>query len=180
MKIYLCGSVGSGKSTIARKLASQTGWPAWSLDDITWVRGPVAQKRPEKDRIARVNEICQRQNFIVEGAQLGWIGKTTIFERADLCILLEPSIKKVRWQIDSRFVKQLLHLEHADYQPTWQGLKDMHRWQHQYNQNDRQKVRLLIAQAAKTPTICANFAEVQQAVLRFSEKGGQEHDDKRI
>ncbi|HAT55089.1 MAG TPA: DNA topology modulation protein FlaR [Lactobacillus sp.] len=164
MKVYICGSVGSGKTTAARRLSEQTKWPNWSLDDLTWIREPVAKKRSEQERIAMVNEICQREDFIIEGAQLGWIGKTTLFDVADLLIVLEPRPLLVRWRIDSRFVKQCLHVEKAAYQPTWQGLKDMHRWQRQYDQTDKWRIRDLVNQAKKTVTVCHDFEDVWQAV----------------
>ncbi len=42
MKLYLTGSVASGKSTLARQIAARTGIPCHSLDEVVYVPDPGA------------------------------------------------------------------------------------------------------------------------------------------
>lgn len=61
MKLYLTGSVASGKSTLARQIAARTGIPCHSLDEVVYVPDPGApsgnRKRPEAERDALFAEI---------------------------------------------------------------------------------------------------------------------------
>lgn len=80
-KIRIVGSVGSGKTTLARKLALQKGISMYSLDDLVWSRSTIVDCRNSEERDAKLQSILSEPSWIIEGAHLGWSLKT--FEEAD-------------------------------------------------------------------------------------------------
>lgn len=60
------GNAGSGKSTMARRLAGGNGTMILSLDEIAWEEGTV--RRPSEESVALLNAfVVQNDNWIIEG-----------------------------------------------------------------------------------------------------------------
>jgi adenylate kinase family enzyme len=67
-KIHVIGSVGSGKTTLARKLSAQLAVPHYELDNVVWERRPHGdRRRTEKERDALLQEIIASDSWIIEG-----------------------------------------------------------------------------------------------------------------
>lgn len=130
-KIRIVGSVGSGKTTLARKLALQKGIDMYSLDDVVWSRGPEGDIRnSDEQRDAEMVDILLQPNWIIEGSHLGWSMKT--FEEADQIIFLHPSLPIRIYRISSRFFKQKRGIEETSYTPTWRMYGRMFKWTYQF------------------------------------------------
>ncbi|WP_248137593.1 AAA family ATPase [Bacillus infantis] len=126
-KIHVIGSVGSGKTTLARKLSAQLGIPHYELDNVVWERGPHGDKRrTEKERDALLQEIISSDNWIIEGVHHTWIMES--LRQADQIILLDPPNRQRIYRIIKRFIKQKLHMEKANYKPTLEMFRKMFRW----------------------------------------------------
>ncbi|MEU7793134.1 adenylate kinase [Micromonospora tulbaghiae] len=84
-RILVEGIHGSGKSTLAAHLAQRFGLPWHPVDDLLWEPGwvevPVAEQR------RRIEAICRRDRWIVDGAYHGW--RDVVLGRADLVIGLD-------------------------------------------------------------------------------------------
>jgi adenylate kinase family enzyme len=53
-KIHIIGSVGSGKTTLARTLSSYLNFPFYELDNVVWIRHQSGDvRRSEKERSAK-------------------------------------------------------------------------------------------------------------------------------
>ncbi|TYS51916.1 AAA family ATPase [Bacillus infantis] len=126
-KIHVIGSVGSGKTTLCRKLSAQLGIPHHELDNMVWERGPHGdRRRSEKERDALLKEITALDSWIIEGVHHTWIMES--LRQADQIILLDPPYSQRTNRIIKRFVKQKLHMEKANYKPTFEMFRKMFRW----------------------------------------------------
>ena len=66
MRIVLLGNAGSGKSTMARRLAAESPAARLSLDDIAWKDGP--ERRPLEESLAELRRFLDAHDaWIVEG-----------------------------------------------------------------------------------------------------------------
>ncbi|MFG2060927.1 AAA family ATPase [Micromonospora sp. NPDC048871] len=93
-RILVYGVHGSGKSTLAHRLAERLGLPWHPVDDLLWEPGwvevPVAVQR------SRIEAICRRERWILDGAYHGW--RDVPLSRADLVIGLDyPRGLSFRW-----------------------------------------------------------------------------------
>lgn len=85
-RVLLVGSPGAGKSTLAKKLAAQTGLPLIHLDDLYWDTGWV---RVERELwLTRLAEALAGEQWIIDGNY-----NSTLVQRltqADTVIILTP------------------------------------------------------------------------------------------
>lgn len=142
-KIRIIGAVGSGKTTLARKISLQKEIPMYSLDDIVWSRSPNGDVRnSEANRDASLERIVSQSSWIIEGAHLGWSRKT--FEEADQVILLHPNLMIRLYRITKRFILQKRGIEDASYFPTWRMYGRMFKWTYQYETFYKKQVRIML------------------------------------
>ncbi|MCF0092990.1 adenylate kinase [Micromonospora sp. MH99] len=99
-RILIYGVYGAGKSTLAARLAQRLGVPWYPVDDLLWLPGwvevPVAQQR------SRIEEICRRDSWILDGAYHGW--RDVPLARADLVVALDYP----RWRSFGRLLRRTL------------------------------------------------------------------------
>ncbi|MEU1591234.1 adenylate kinase [Micromonospora sp. NPDC005710] len=97
-RILVYGVYGSGKSTLAARLAEHLGLQWYPVDDLLWQPGwvevPVAQQR------SRIEEICRRDRWIIDGAYHGW--RDVPLARADLVVGLDYP----RWRSFGRLLRR--------------------------------------------------------------------------
>ncbi|MGB3260243.1 AAA family ATPase [Paenisporosarcina sp.] len=142
-KIRIVGSVGSGKTTLARKLARQKGIEMHSLDDVVWSRSEDGDIRnSEEIRDAQLADILSHSTWIIEGAHLGWSVKT--FEEADQIIFLHPRLSVRLYRISRRFYRQKRGIEQASYIPSWRMYGRMFKWTYQYETIYKKQVRKIV------------------------------------
>jgi adenylate kinase family enzyme len=128
VKIHIIGPVGSGKSTLAKQLAKNLDIPYFEIDNIVWERSPYGDTRRSDEEIGqRIANILKLDNWVIEGAHAhSWV--KPIINNANKIVYYEPS-KNVRlYRIHKRFVKQLLRIEKANYEPSFKMLKNMYEW----------------------------------------------------
>ncbi len=132
-KIHITGSVGSGKTTLAKKLSIELGIPYYEIDNIIFERhlsGDV--RRSDKEIVNILDEIVTGDAWILEGTcTKKWIVRS--FAAADCIILLDiPYLVRLK-RIIFRYLKQIVKLESANYQPTFSMLIQMFKWNHKFN-----------------------------------------------
>lgn len=129
MRMYIVGSVASGKSTLARQLSARTGVPCVHLDDVVYEpdsTDPAGnRKRPEAERERLFQEILAG-DFLIEDT-----GRAMFEEglrRAEQIVVLELPFRTRCRRIFTRHIRQTLGLEACGYRPSLRMVRDMFRW----------------------------------------------------
>lgn len=134
MKIYIIGSVGSGKTTLARKLASMLGLPHYETDNFVWSRSSDGDRRNSNEvRDVLFRDAIQQPGWIVEGVHLDWTEKG--FLEAEYIIFLDIPVKTRSLRIIKRYFRQILGIEQSNYKPTFTLFRRMFVW-NQYFENE--------------------------------------------
>lgn len=154
MKIYITGSVASGKSTLARKLSAVSGILCWHLDDVVYEKDPTGEwgnrKRPQEVREKIFAEILSG-DYIIEDT-----GREMFLEgmrRADQIVVLEIPLHVRYRRIILRHIKQVLGVEKSTYRPSLKMVRSMFRWAENFDSGaDGVKARIAPF-AGKTVTL---------------------------
>ena len=122
-KIYIVGTVGSGKSTFAHRLSIQYSIPHFELDNVVY---DGTRKRTENERDQLFNEILFQKDWVIED-----VGRPCFqagLKQADKVIYLNISPRTLKRRIVKRYLFQKCGLEKANYTPTLAMLKQMFEW----------------------------------------------------
>ncbi|MFD2132395.1 DNA topology modulation protein FlaR [Pseudogracilibacillus auburnensis] len=127
-RIHIIGSVGSGKTTLAKQLSLKFDIPFYELDNVVWVRHKSGDiRRTEHEKEECLHTIIQSDSWIVEGVHSEeWVANS--FLHADLIIFLDTKYSIRTYRIIMRFLKQKMRLEYANYKPTFQVFLNMFKW----------------------------------------------------
>lgn len=165
MKLYITGSVASGKSTLARRLEKETGVPCYHLDEVVYEDAPMAswgnKKRPLEERERRFHEILEKKSYIIEdaGRDCFLIG----MEQVDQVVVLEIPLALRFWRIIFRWTKQRLGLERCIYKPRLAMLKAMFRWARNYDV-DKDGTKSRIASFSEKAIFLHNAKEIKSYI----------------
>ena len=132
-KIHITGSVGSGKTTLAKKLSTELDIPYYEIDNIIFERhGTGDIRRSEKEIVNILDEIVSDDAWILEGTSTKeWVIRS--FAAADCIILLDvPYLVRLK-RIIFRYLKQIVKLESANYNPSFSMLIQMFKWNHKFD-----------------------------------------------
>lgn len=146
MKIYITGSIASGKTTLANKISEILSTDFFSLDEAVHKKDSSSPwgnvKRTPEERDAIFNSIISKDNWIIED-----VGRPCFeegFRQADTIILLEPETLIRNYRIVTRWLKQNLNIEKCIYKPGITMLKCMLKWSKDYDLGkDKLKERLI-------------------------------------
>lgn len=91
-KIHSIGSVGSGKTTLARKLSKTLQIPYYELDNVAWMRKESGDiLRTDEEKKEHLQTILQTNSWIIEGIhQEKWVVDS--FQQADCIIFLDTPL----------------------------------------------------------------------------------------
>ena len=133
-KIYIIGPVGSGKTTLAKKISSKLNIKMYELDKIVW-NDDENIKRTDEEVLKIFNEIIKQDSWIIED-----VGRTIFIDglkMADIVyyIDLKPIIIYKRCVL--RWIKQKIGTEPYNYKPTIKGLIQMIKWARQDIKNKK-------------------------------------------
>jgi len=149
MKIYIVGSVSSGKSTLAKKLSKALDIPYKSLDEVVHIPDKSSswgnRKREVEERDKLFYSIIQQPKWIIED-----VGRPCFEEglcKADIIVLLEIPTKIRNYRIIKRWINQRLGIEKCIYNPRYEMLKCMLKWAKDYDLGkDKLKDRISLYQ----------------------------------
>ena len=116
-KIHIMGCPGTGKSTLANKLASKINSQFYDLDDIIWLR-KYDKKRNVKEKKKLLEKIINNKRWVIEGVSRSWIKKS--LDKADLIIFLDLPIRIITY----RLVKRYLHRKFIKKSNNNESFKD--------------------------------------------------------
>ena len=88
-RIWVVGPCGSGKTTVAARLADALGIPPTHLDDIHWNPGWI-ETRPEEEREA-IGRVVERPSWVVDG-NYGRLRRPHL-DRVDLFVWLDLPLR---------------------------------------------------------------------------------------
>lgn len=133
MKIWMIGSVASGKTTLARKWQQELGIPYFELD--IFVHGPKEDrfKRSKKEQWHEIKEMDKAGNWIVEGTYRE--SYHDLFRLADWVIFLDPPLALRKKRIWRHYLKQKWGLEKSHYSSNLKMLQAMYRWTKAFEKN---------------------------------------------
>jgi adenylate kinase family enzyme len=142
-KIHIIGSVGSGKTTLARTLSSKIEIPYYELDNVVWQRAKTGDiRRSDQERDYYLNQITHSDYWIIEGVHYKWV--LSSFQEADLIIFLDTPFAKRKARIIKRFFLQKIGVEKANYRPTLTILKKMFTWNAHFEQVSKPEILNLL------------------------------------
>lgn len=127
-KIHIIGSVGSGKTTLAKELSLKLNIPFYELDNIVWKREKSGDiRRTDEERKKYLNSIIHSETWIIEGVHNeDWVANS--FYNAELIIFLDIEYPIRTYRIIKRFVLQKFKLEESNYKPTLKIFFNMFKW----------------------------------------------------
>lgn len=138
MRIYIVGSVASGKTTLAKAISKKTGVPYHSLDEVVHIRDKTKNsgnavgnsKRTVEQRDFIFNEIINSDEYIIEDTGRKYFESG--MAKADQIVLLEPPILVRNYRIIKRYIRQKLGIEQCGYIPSIKMCRLMFKWAKAY------------------------------------------------
>lgn len=126
-KVYIIGPVGSGKTTLAKRLSKEMNIDYYELDRVVWKYHPDGDiRRSDKEIDKLFSKILKKDNWIIENVGKVYFNKG--FEEADTIIYLKISRIVLYYRILKRWIKQNFGIEKTTYKPDFDMLKRMYMW----------------------------------------------------
>ncbi len=139
-KIYIMGCPGSGKTTLARKLAREYKISFYELDKIVWDDDNHVKR--EKDDISnRFHKILRKKSWIIED-----VGRNSFIDgRVEADIIYYIKISKIRayCRILKRWIRQKIGKEEYSYPPSLRQLFYYLSIVHSYFKKKKKKLKEL-------------------------------------
>lgn len=163
-RIHIIGSVGSGKTTLARTLATKFNIPHFELDNVVWKRDRSGNdirdiRRSDAERDEYLNNIVNLDFWIIEGAHHKWVSSS--FDNANLIIVLDTKYSIRIYRIIRRFILQKLRIEKANYKPTFKMLSKMFRWNAYFENESKQEILNMLNQYKDKLVIVKSNADIK-------------------
>jgi adenylate kinase family enzyme len=106
-RIAVVGTSGSGKTTMARRLAGQLGLPHVELDALFW--GPNWTPLPRELFRRRVEEALGGEAWTTDGNYS--VARDLIWGRADTVVWLDYALPVVLWRVTTRTIRRTARRE---------------------------------------------------------------------
>lgn len=158
MRLYIVGSVASGKTTLAIRLSKITGIHYTALDEIVHKPDMSSKwgnnKRTIEERDEMFSLILHQENWIIEDT-----GRSCFSEglkQADKIVLLDTSPLTRKCRIIFRWIKQRIGIENCSYIPSYVMLKSMFRWSKEYDNGKDGLHERIKPYQNKTIVLCNN------------------------
>jgi adenylate kinase family enzyme len=103
-KIAVVGTSGSGKTTVARRLAEHHGVPHVELDALHW--GPSWTPCPTEEFRARVERATSSPGWVADGSYHGKLGDS-VLEQADFIVWLDLPFRTIARRIWLRTLRRI-------------------------------------------------------------------------
>ena len=128
MRLFIIGAAGSGKTTLAKRIALSLGMEMTNLDDLFWVNNGknYGVKRPAKERDALLDTVLARESWIIEGAYVEWPRRG--IDKADLILFLDVGLRELRKRIIMRFILRKLGKDRENKIENLRSLTDLLAW----------------------------------------------------
>ncbi|QXE02187.1 DNA topology modulation protein FlaR [Terribacillus sp. DMT04] len=167
-KIHIVGSVGSGKTTLAREMTVQLTVPHYELDNMMWKRSPDGDvRRSEKLRRQILQDITSRESWIIEGVHTAdWIEES--LRQADLIIWLTPAPRVHNIRIAKRYLRQITGLEKANYTPSFRMFLKMFKWNRYFEKSNKPYIYDAFSKYGDKVMLVENKADVEAFIRNLN------------
>ncbi len=168
-RILVYGVTGSGKTTLAARLAAPTGIPWYSVDDLTWEPGWVPVPAEEQRR--RIQAICAGNRWILDTAYGDWLDVP--LARTELIVGLDYARRVslprlVRRTVSRAADRQLICNGNVE---TWRGMlaqDSILQWHFRSFTRKRLRMRAWAADPAMPATVlCGSPGDTERWVRAF-------------
>src|SRR5687768_2710628 len=95
-RVHIMGGQGSGKTTLARRVAALLDTPVYEMDWIGWER-ETGRERTEEEKLERVHAIAAGEAWVTEGTMLGWTDP--LLRAADTVVWLDVPWPVAVWRM---------------------------------------------------------------------------------
>jgi adenylate kinase family enzyme len=102
--VAVVGNTGSGKTTLARTLATRLDVPHVELDALFW--RPDWEMAPTEEFQAAVDELIASDGWVVDGNYFGALGER-VLARADLVVWMDPPLRTIMIRLLRRTVARI-------------------------------------------------------------------------
>jgi len=102
-RIYILGTIGSGKSFLAIRLSKILNIPHYDLDDIFFAK-KFNIRREEKERDRLFKKLCNKKKWIIEGVFSLWIEEG--IKKSDLVVFVNPKTLVLLYRTIKRYIKR--------------------------------------------------------------------------
>ena len=149
MRLYIVGSVASGKTTLAKKLSQKLNIPYYELDKIVHQKTDNGRyKRTPEEQVEVIKGIdCCTSGWIIEGTYRK--SCHLLFELADVILFIDTPLWKRKYRIFSRFLKQQLGVEKCDNKSDLKMLSMMYKWTSDFEANRPEFIKMLSEYGSK-------------------------------
>ena len=132
MKILIVGTVGTGKTTLARKLSKEYNIKYYEIDSI--VHDDInKKKRTPQQQNEIISNINKEDGWIIEGVLRENL--EDLLEIAEKIIYLDIPKNIRNKRILTRYIKQKIGIEKSNYKPNIEMLKMMFKWSNEFEKN---------------------------------------------
>ena len=115
-KIYIIGPVGSGKTTLSKKLSEKYNIKRYELDKVSWDDENGNIKRTDEEAKKIFEEILKNKSWIIEDVGRDKFKKGR--EEADIIYYIRMPKIKSYYRVIKRWIKQRFGKEHYNHPPT--------------------------------------------------------------
>jgi hypothetical protein len=121
-RVLIVGGPGSGKTTLAHRLADQVGCPCFELDAVGYEGGAGPERSPA-DRQRDIATIVNQRAWVAEGSYTGWIDP--LATAADVIVWLDVPWRTARHRLITRHVKASLRRSnrHRGLRKLWRFVR---------------------------------------------------------
>ncbi len=139
-KIYVIGTVGTGKTTLAKRIATEYNLNHYELDNIVWKAEDSKEiRRDDKEVEELFNGLIMGNDWVLDDVGRPRFNKA--LDVADVIIYLDIPKRKRNYQILKRWIKQNLRLENSRYKPSVRMLIQMYKWS---SHDDKKREEVLL------------------------------------
>lgn len=140
LKIDIIGAVGSGKTTLAHRIAEKFNIPCYEQDNIVWMRTSKGDVRRPDDEIENMfMNILTSDNWVIEGSPRKLLKKR--YEYSEYIIFLDTNSLLRLYRILRRWIRQRIGKESYNTKPTLRFLWMNIKWHFEFN--NKKKILML-------------------------------------
>jgi adenylate kinase family enzyme len=140
-RIHILGGPGSGKTTLAARIAELQSLSHTDLDGLFWDNAAATYntRRDAMQRDQLLLQVAQQDRWVIEGVYHTWLSPS--FERAEIIIILNPPVWLRHWRIVRRFLRRKLGLERCQKRETLKSLWNLLKWNHAFEGDNLKRAR---------------------------------------
>lgn len=124
-RMYIIGTMASGKTTLAKKISQRLNIPHYDLDEIFWKR-KYDLKRSDKECRKLLEKLAKRKEWIIEGVFSKWVEPG--MKRSQLIVWLDLKFATLAW----RLIIRKLGRKSGQFKEKWSDTLRMLKQNFQY------------------------------------------------